>query len=108
VTVTKKGSVYEITYEGGEVAWDQDGQFEFSMKIGDLKPTRLYIPVIQKCKGGDSNRWIETPKPGQSEHELDWPAAVLDVVEGEIKSSGAATPQHMHGGGDAAAGGHQH
>jgi periplasmic copper chaperone A len=100
-TAVKKGSVYEITYEGGEVAWDQDGQFEFSMRISDLKPTRLYIPVIQKCKGGDSNRWIETPANGKSEHELDWPAAMLDVVTGEIKGSPSAAPQHGAMGADA-------
>lgn len=97
-TAAKKGSVYEITYEGGEVPWDKDGQFEFSMRIGDLKPSRLYIPVIQKCKGGDSNRWIETPANGKSENELDWPAAFLDVVTGEIKKGAASEHQHMHGG----------
>jgi periplasmic copper chaperone A len=97
VTATKKGSVYEIAYEGGEVAWDQDGQFEFSMRIGDLKPSRLYIPVIQKCKGGDSNRWIETPTNGKTENELDWPAAFLDVVTGEVKSDASAHQHMMHG-----------
>jgi uncharacterized protein YcnI len=113
-TATKKGSVYEIAYEGGEVAWDQDGQFEFSMRIGDMKPTRLYIPVIQKCKGGDSNRWIETPNNGKSENELDWPAAYVDVITGEIKSNAASAHQHMHGDAPAAqdsgaaAGAHQH
>lgn len=96
VTAVKKGAVFEITYEGGELPWDKDGLFEFSMRIGALKPARLYIPVIQKCKGGESNRWIETPVDGKSENELDWPAAYLDVVEGAVKSGAAADDAHKH------------
>jgi uncharacterized protein YcnI len=101
-TAVKKGSVYEVTFEGGEVSWNEDAVFEMEGRFADVKPGKLYFMVIQKCKGGDANRWIETPKPNQSEHELDWPAAALEIVAGEIKTSGAAMAhgQHEHGGHD--------
>jgi periplasmic copper chaperone A len=97
-SAVKKGSAYEVSFEGGEVPWNEDAVFEFTGHLTDVKPGKLYFLVIQKCKGGDANRWIETPKPNQSEHELDWPAAALEIVAGEIKQSGA--PAMAHGGHD--------
>ncbi|MBV9347692.1 MAG: YcnI family protein [Pseudolabrys sp.] len=66
-----------------EIAWTgklADAHYdEFVASVfvaADLKPGRLFFPVVQECEQG-VHRWIEIPAGGQAGHDLKEPAPSL-------------------------------
>ncbi|MBX3030276.1 MAG: YcnI family protein [Chloroflexi bacterium] len=47
-------------------------------------PGDLYFPILQRC-GDAEEAWIQVPGAGQSPDELDRPAGVVTIVEGEVE-----------------------
>jgi uncharacterized protein YcnI len=74
--------------EVGVVRWTggplPDGQYlDFQLLAVFLEtPGEVYFPVVQRC-GADEVAWIEIPAEGQSEDDLDSPAPVVTIVEGD-------------------------
>jgi hypothetical protein len=64
-------------------------QFGVMMRLPNQSEP-LYFPVIQTCETGE-RRWTEVPRSGQSRHELESPAAMLELTP----AVGAAGP-HRH------------
>ncbi|MBU1213373.1 MAG: YcnI family protein [Alphaproteobacteria bacterium] len=89
--VEDKGDAFQITWSGGNVAWDQNGVFKLSAEIAKGADTgEKYFPVIQKCTNNQTQRWIAVPK---NDEEPDLPAAIFEVVAKGAKPSAG----HSHG-----------
>lgn len=88
-TKVSKG-VTEIAWSGGNLPDAWYDEFVFRAYLAkSLKPdTTLYIPIVQGCEGGATERWIEIPAVGKSGHDLKRPAPGL-----RLKPAGA----HEHG-----------
>ncbi|TGV74847.1 DUF1775 domain-containing protein, partial [Mesorhizobium sp. M2D.F.Ca.ET.145.01.1.1] len=69
--------VKEIVWSGGNLGDDEYDEFVFrgyltpDLKVGET----LYFPVVQECPEGKVERWIEIPAAGQSDDDLEMPAA---------------------------------
>jgi uncharacterized protein YcnI len=80
-TATSEG-VKEVIWSGGSLADDEYDEFVFrayltpDLKVGET----LYFPVVQEC-GDKAERWIEIPKAGQSEDDLELPAPGIKLLE---------------------------
>ena len=70
--------------------WLADAHYDEFVFRGGLAPVAgpMWFKVVQTCAQG-SNRWVEVPASGSATRGLQWPAALLDVIE-----SGPAAHQH--------------
>jgi uncharacterized protein YcnI len=83
--------VSEITWTAtSQASWLPDAHFDEFVFRGSLAPVAgpMWFKVVQTCAKG-SNQWVEVPEKGGNAHDLQWPAALLDVIE-----SGSAAHQH--------------
>lgn len=89
-TKVSKG-VTEIAWSGGNLPDAWYDEFVFRAYLAkSLKPdTTLYMPVVQGCEGGATERWIEIPAAGKGGHDTKRPAPGL-----HLKPAGAA--EHGH------------
>lgn len=70
-----------VRWSGGPVPDSQYADLRL-MAVFPETPGTLWFPVIQRC-GDLETAWIQVPAEGQSEDDLDHPAASVTVVEGE-------------------------
>ena len=52
------------------------GQLTDSLPVGQM----LYVPVVQECEGGKTERWIEIPAAGKSADDYKFPAPGLKLL----------------------------
>ena len=84
-TVTK--GVGEIIWTAKEAGPLPDGRldtFDVSLKLPKGKEgDEIFFPVVQECENG-ATRWVQIPKAGQTEEDLEEPApaVVLTAAEG--------------------------
>jgi uncharacterized protein YcnI len=78
-----KEGVSEITWSGGNLADDEYDEFVFRGTVANELPTgtRIYVPIVQECTDGASERWIEIPSAGKTSDDYENPAPYFDVVE---------------------------
>lgn len=78
-----KEGVTEIVWTGGSLADDEYDEFIFRGTVAKEIPagTRIYVPVVQECTDGASERWIEIPAAGKTSDDYETPAPYFDVVE---------------------------
>ena len=70
-----------VRWSGAHVPDDQFVDLQF-MAVFPTTPGDLYFPIVQRC-GSDEIAWIEVPEAGQTEDDLERPAGVVTVVQGE-------------------------
>jgi uncharacterized protein YcnI len=89
-TKVSKG-VTEIAWSGGSLPDAWYDEFVFRAYLArSLKPdTTLYIPIVQGCEGGATERWIEIPAAGKTISDYKHPAPAL-----HLKPPGAG--EHGH------------
>ncbi|MBD9449783.1 DUF1775 domain-containing protein [Rhizobium sp. RHZ01] len=78
-----KEGLTEIIWSGGNLADDEYDEFVFRGTVAKELPlgTRVYVPIVQECADGASERWIEIPAAGKSSDDYEKPAPYFDVVE---------------------------
>ena len=78
-----KEGLTEIVWSGGNLADDEYDEFVFRGTVAKELPlgTRVYVPIVQECTDGASERWIEIPAAGKSSDDYEKPAPYFDVVE---------------------------
>jgi copper(I)-binding protein len=75
--------VKRVTWSGGELLDEHFDQFVLAGYVArELQPGTLYFPVTQKCVEGELS-WNQIPAAGQSAHDLEHPAAALQLVAAE-------------------------
>lgn len=89
---------HKVTDDVTEIVWTAtssehalpDAHYDEFVFRGALAPVAgpMWFKVVQTCAQG-SNRWVEVPASGSATRGLQWPAALLDVIE-----SGPAAHQH--------------
>jgi uncharacterized protein YcnI len=52
------------------------GQLTDSLPVGQM----LYVPVVQECEGGKTERWIEIPAAGKSADDYKFPAPGVKLL----------------------------
>lgn len=84
-----------IIWEGGPLPSTENGEFKISFKIGAVKPGQnIYFPVIQNCEKDSSYRWIEVPTADIDEYDLETPAPLIEIVDGDLKTADGARDEH--------------
>jgi uncharacterized protein YcnI len=80
-TPTSKG-VKEIAWTGGSLPDAWYDEFVFRAYLAKTLPanTVLYVPVVQMCEGGATDRWIEIPAAGKSADDYRFPAPGLKLL----------------------------
>jgi uncharacterized protein YcnI len=69
--------VREIVWSGGSLPDDFYDEFAFRTYLtAELPAGPLYFPVVQECEKG-SERWIEIPAAGKSDHDYESPAPAV-------------------------------
>ena len=71
-----------------EIAWtgrlpdEHYDEFVFRGQLADSLPVgqMLYVPVVQECEGGKTERWIEIPAAGKSADDYKFPAPGLKLL----------------------------
>ncbi len=87
--------VREIVWSGGKLPDDHYDEFAFSGYLArEMKPGRIYFPVIQECEKGEW-RWSEIPAAGQDAHALKAPAPALVILAQQ--DGGGHGGSHGHG-----------
>lgn len=78
-----KEGVSEIVWSGGSLADDEYDEFVFRGTVAKELPlgTRIYVPIVQECTDGASQRWIEIPAAGKTSEDYENPAPYFDVIE---------------------------
>jgi len=78
-----KEGVSEIVWGGGSLADDEYDEFVLRGTVAKEIPlgTRIYVPIVQECADGASERWIEIPAAGKTSDDYESPAPYFDVVE---------------------------
>jgi uncharacterized protein YcnI len=78
-----KEGLTEIIWSGGNLADDEYDEFVLRGTVAKELPlgTRVYVPIVQECTDGASERWIEIPAAGKSSDDYEKPAPYFDVVE---------------------------
>lgn len=73
----------EIVWSGGSLADDEYDEFVFRGTIAKelTTGTRVYVPIVQECTDGASERWIEIPAAGKTSDDYEKPAPYFDVIE---------------------------
>lgn len=78
-----KEGVKEIVWTGGSLGDDEYDEFVFraflteSLPVGEM----LYVPIVQECPDGATERWIEIPAEGQSADDFEYPAPGIRLLE---------------------------
>lgn len=70
-----------VHWTGGPAAANQPHDFAISALITAPAGEALYFPILQECVEGVL-RWFAIPGEGQTVEDLEFPAAVFEVVEG--------------------------
>ena len=78
-----KEGVKEIIWSGGNLADDEYDEFVFRGTLAESLPVgeTLYVPVVQECTDGATERWIEIPAKGQDSHDLEAPAPGIMLLK---------------------------
>jgi periplasmic copper chaperone A len=75
--------VTQIIWSGGNLGDDEYDEFVLrgfltrGLPVGET----LYFPVVQECREGLAERWIDTPAEGQSSDDLEMPAPGISLIE---------------------------
>ncbi|WP_077965988.1 YcnI family protein [Ensifer adhaerens] len=78
-----KDGVKEIVWKGGSLADDEYDEFVFRAFVTDSLPVgnSIYVPIVQECTDGATERWIEIPAAGKSSDDLEFPAPGIKLLE---------------------------
>jgi uncharacterized protein YcnI len=73
--------VKEIVWSGKLLDEHYD-EFVFRGQLTDSLPDgqMLYVPVVQECEGGKTERWIEVPAAGKTPDDYKFPAPGLKLL----------------------------
>ncbi len=73
--------VREISWAGGNLpdAWYDEFTFRGYLAKSLHADTTIYVPVVQECEGGKTERWIEIPAAGKSSDDYRFPAPALKI-----------------------------
>jgi uncharacterized protein YcnI len=104
-----KGWKSSVDPAKGEIVWQGDPtpdrmELGVSFEVPQVaEGTKLYIPVVQRCTGGEVQRWVEMPDAEKKQEDLGFPAAFV------IVGKKAGLPEGEEAADEAAAGGgHKH
>lgn len=78
-----KEGVKEVVWKGGSLADDEYEEFVFRAFLTEGLPVgkTLYVPLVQECPDGATERWIEVPAEGKSSDDLEYPAPGIKLLE---------------------------
>jgi uncharacterized protein YcnI len=89
--VTEVVSEVSYTRTGAALPDGTGSAMYISMQLPeDAAGESLAYPIIQECEGGLQTDWVEVAAEGEDPHELDKPAALVEVTEAGDDDHGAA------------------
>lgn len=84
-------TVAEITWSGGRLENAHFDEFSILMRLPD-RAGKLHFLVSQICDQGRHD-WVQVPPPGKTVHDLEAPAAELELIPAW---TGAGSSGHAH------------
>jgi uncharacterized protein YcnI len=90
-TITE--GVREVTWRGGPLPDAHMQEFGLSLKLpeGAGAGQTLYFPTVQRCPGGQAERWIQVPSAGEDPEALESPAPAVVLTAAEDEHGGGAS-----------------